>query len=100
MSRYKEICGVVDKEGARELQEKRDRDEKPKRDAVRAEQEANQCQVLRKNLKELRDMSAAVVQSTDRLSPQEAKERKDFSEDAKKRIPMLEQEIAKTCPQK
>lgn len=100
IARYKEICGVIDKEGARELQEKRDREEKPQRDAERKEQAATRCQTLRTNLKELRDMSAAIAQSTDRLNPQEAKERKDFSEDAKKRIPMLEQEMAKTCPQK
>jgi hypothetical protein len=100
ITRYKEICGVVDKEGARELQEKRDRDEKPKRGAERKDEDATRCQTLRTDLKELRDMSAAIVQSTDRTTPQEAKERKDFSEDAKKRIPKLEQEIAKTCPQK
>ncbi len=100
ISRYKQICGVVDKEGGRELQEKRDREEKPQRDAERTEQEASRCQALRKDLKELRDMSAAIGQSTERVNAQEAKERKQFSEDAKKRLPILEQEIAKSCTQK
>lgn len=100
ISRYKQICGVVDKEGARELQEKRDREEKPQRDAESAEQEVSRCQTLRKDLKELRDMSTAIGQSTERVNAQEAKERKQFSEDAKKRIPTLEQEMAKSCAQK
>jgi Domain of unknown function (DUF4124) len=96
MARYKQLCGVVDKEGARELQVERDRAEKPQRDA----EDAARCQFLRKDLKELRDMTAAIDQSTDRLTVQETKERKQFSEDAKRRIPALEQEIAKSCAKK
>jgi hypothetical protein len=96
MARYKEICGVVDKEGAREEEKKQALKDKPLRDA----EVANRCQFLRKDLQELRDMVAAIAQSTDRQSTEEAKERKQFLEDAKKRTPALEQEAAKYCAQK
>ena len=96
MARYKEICAMVDKAGALEEEKKQALKDKPLRDA----EAANRCQFLRKDLQELRDMSAAIAQSTDRLSTEEAKERKQFLEDAKKRTPALEQEVAKYCAQK
>lgn len=96
MARYKEICGVVDKEASLEEEKKQALKDKPLRDA----EAVNRCQYLRKDLQELRDMTAAVLRSTDRLSTEEAKERKQFLEDAKKRTPVLEQEVAKNCAQK
>jgi hypothetical protein len=104
ITRYKEICGFVDKEGGSELQEKREREEKPQRDVERAQELASHCQFLRKELKDLRDMSYAIVQSTgragERVTAQAEQERKQFLEDAKGRIPALEKDIAKSCSQK
>lgn len=93
MARYKEICGVIDKEGARELEKEQAFKEKPQREA----EAISRCQSMRKELKELKETIAAVAQSTDRLTAKEAQLRKQDVNDLQRRIPTLAEEIAMNC---
>ena len=100
LARYKERCAVVDQAAGRELKEKRETQETPKRDAERAEQDATRCQAMRKNLTELRSLGPALARSTDRLSPQEELQRKKEIAGIEQRIPALAEEIEKSCSSK
>jgi hypothetical protein len=100
ITRYKEICGVIDKEGARELQEKRDREEKPQRDAQLKEEVAARCSELRNKLTELRNLKSAYANSTDRLTPQEELLRKKDIVEIERQTPLVAKEIEQSCTKK
>ena len=93
MARYKEICGVVDKEGAREEEQKEALKEKPQREVGNAVQ----CDDMRKNLAELRSIGPAVANSRDRLTPEEQVQRKQEIAEVERQIPLLAKEIEQKC---
>ena len=100
LARYKEICAIVDQAAGRELQEKREVQETPKREADRAVGNAPHCEAMKNNLAELRKLGPALAKSTDRLTPQEALARKKEIAGIAQRIPLIAEEVEKNCSKK
>jgi len=97
LARYKELCVAVDQAAGRELKEKRDAQEMPKPAADRAVDNAPRCEAMRKNLAELGKLGPALAKSTDRLTPQEALQRKKEIAGIEQRMPLIAEEIEKSC---
>jgi len=97
MTRYKEICGVVAKEGSRELAEKQEAEEKPRRDA----EAAALCKMMRKEVTEQRESIAASRGPTsDQLTAQQAQAREKDIFEIEKRVQSNAEYIEKECSQK
>jgi hypothetical protein len=94
MARYKEICGVVDKEGAREEGQKQELAEKPKRDA----ENAARCAMMRKKVTDLRSIRPLVASSVGEIiTPQDVLMRKAEIAEAERQIPLEVKEIEQKC---
>lgn len=94
MARYKEICGVVDKEGAREEQKKQDLVEKPRRDT----ENAARCAMMRKKVTDLRSIRPLVASSVGEIiTPQDVLIRKAEIAEAERQIPLEVKEIEQKC---
>lgn len=97
MARYKEICGFVDKEGGRELQEKREREERPQRDT----ENADRCAMMRQKVADLRSLRPLVANSVGEIiTPQDVLSRKTEIAEAERQIPLELKEIEKSCGKK
>ena len=55
---------------------------------------------MKNNLAELRKLAPALAKSTDRLNPQEALSRKKEIAGIEQRIPLIAEEIEKSCSKK
>lgn len=97
MARYKEICGVVDKEGSREERQKQELAEKPKRDA----ENAARCAMMRKKVTDLRSIRPLVASSVGEIiTPQDVLMRKAEIAEAERQIPLEVKEIDQSCGKK
>lgn len=94
MARYKEICGVVDKEGAREEEKKQELAEKPQRDA----ENAALCAMMRNKVADLRSLKPLVANSVGEIiTPQDVLMRKAEIAEAERQIPLEVKAIAQKC---
>lgn len=94
MARYKEICGVVDKEGSREEGQKQELAEKPQRDA----ENAARCAMMRKKVTDLRSIRPLVASSVGEIiTPQDVLMRKAEIAEAERQIPLEVKEIEQKC---
>ena len=94
MARYKEVCGVVDKEAAREEEKKQELAEKPQRDT----ENAARCAMMRKKVTDLRSIRPLVASSVGEIiTPQEVLMRKAEIADAERQIPLEVKEIELKC---
>lgn len=97
LARYKEICGVVDKEGAREEEKKQELAEKPQRDT----ENAARCAMMRKKVTDLRSIKPLVASSIGEIvTPQDVLMRKAEIAEAERQIPLEVKEIEQSCGKK
>ena len=97
MARYKEICGIVDKEGAREEEKKQELAEKPQRDA----ENAVRCAMMRKKVTDLRSIRPLVASTVGEIiTPQDVLMRKAEIAEAERQIPLEVKEIEQSCGKK
>ncbi len=97
MARYKEICGVVDKEGALDEEQKQALKDKPLRDAEAAEL----CAMMRQKVAELQSIKPLVASSVGKIiTPEEVLSQQAYIAEAGREIPVLLKEIEKSCGKK
>lgn len=93
-ARYKEICGVVDKEASREEAQKQELAGKPQRDA----ENADQCAMMRNKVAELRSIRPLVANSVGEIvTPQMVLQRKAEIAEAERQIPLEVKAIEQKC---
>jgi hypothetical protein len=94
MALYKEICGVIDKEGVREEEKKQELAEKPQRDA----ENADRCAMMRQKVADLRSIKPLVASSVGEIiTPQDVLSRKAEIAEAERQIPLEVKAIEQKC---